>query len=442
MDSTPALQVLRYHEETKHNFHRYARSQGYLDWATQPDPFRTYEGVTPILLPLLRKDPEGQHLDLYQRVHNFPWDFNIDSMAAFLELSLGLSAWKSTPEGARWALRMNASSGNLHPTEAHLLLPSLAKTSRQSMEANQARPSVSGETTTEGGVYHYNPYLHALEPRASLPADFWGRIRSHFQAPGFLIAVTSLYWREAWKYGERALRYCHHDAGHALAALSISANLLGWKVTLLTSPSEFDIETLLGFTKMSWPDKEDERPEFLCFVSPASYKAIRRTVPSDLLNAFSNIPFQGQPNSLSKDHVDWTIIPETAQAARKPRTPETSVLFPPRDLLAHPAFSSPAAGLIRQRRSAVAFDGQTSITLAQFYAMLDKTLPRNGVAPFDVELGEPLIHLAIFVHRVVDLEAGLYFLVRNEDDLKDLKRSFRREFPGKKWKARCLYIDC
>jgi len=432
MESTPALQVLRYHEETKHNFHRYARSQGFMDWATQPDPFRTYEGVTPILLPLLKKDPEGQHLDLYERAHHFSWDFNIESIAGFLELSLGLSAWKSTSEGNRWALRMNASSGNLHPTEAHLLLPSLAKDSLQSMEASRARPPVSGETTTDGGVYHYHPYLHALEPRASLPSDFWQRIHGHFQAPGFLVTLTSIYWREAWKYGERALRYCYHDAGHALAALSFSANLLGWKVTLLTSPSELDIEALLGFGKISWPDKEEERPEFLCFVAPASYKAIRRTIPSDLLSAFANLPFQGKPNTLSKDHVDWAIIPETAEAARKPRTPETSVLFPPRELRRHPVSSLPAARLIRQRRSAVALDGLTSITQAQFFAMLDKTLPRNGVAPFDVELGEPLIHLAIFVHRVVDLEPGLYFLVRNEDDLKDLKRSFRREFPWEK----------
>ena len=30
--TTPAL---RYHEATKHSFHRFARSAGYLDWATQ-----------------------------------------------------------------------------------------------------------------------------------------------------------------------------------------------------------------------------------------------------------------------------------------------------------------------------------------------------------------------------------------------------------------------
>ncbi len=36
--------VLAYHERTKHHPHSYARSLGYLDWDTQPDPFRRYEG--------------------------------------------------------------------------------------------------------------------------------------------------------------------------------------------------------------------------------------------------------------------------------------------------------------------------------------------------------------------------------------------------------------
>src|SRR5712691_10523015 len=31
--------VVAYHERTKHHYHRFASSLGYMDWATQPDPF-------------------------------------------------------------------------------------------------------------------------------------------------------------------------------------------------------------------------------------------------------------------------------------------------------------------------------------------------------------------------------------------------------------------
>ncbi len=42
--------VFDYHQRTKHHIRQYARSLGYMDWATQPDPFRTYRGAEPLLL--------------------------------------------------------------------------------------------------------------------------------------------------------------------------------------------------------------------------------------------------------------------------------------------------------------------------------------------------------------------------------------------------------
>jgi SagB-type dehydrogenase family enzyme len=414
-----AWHVLNYHEQTKHHFHRYARSLGYLNWDNQPRPFRVYEGVTPVLLPLLKSDPEGRHLDLYERSRNHVWDFNPASIGAFLELSLGLSAWKSIPEGNRWALRMNPSSGNLHPTEAHLILPALDGPVRYQ--------AVTG-TRVESGVYHYTAYSHALEPRALLPADYGQRIRSHFQSPGFLIGLTSIAWREAWKYGERALRYCHHDAGHALAALSFAGNLLGWKVTVLNAISTEDVSVMLGFPQMTWPPLEEERPDMLCFVSPSPQKAIPRMLPVDLLGAFKQLHFEGTPSRLSEDPVEWPLIRETEPLIEKPVTPETSIRFAVPPVTRGPECTLPAAQIIRQRRSAVAYDGRTSITSAQFLSMLDKTLPRNSMAPFDAELGLPLVHLALFVHQVEGVESGLYFLLRNPEHLKDLKRSLQRGF--------------
>ena len=49
----------------------------------------------------------------------------------------------------------------------------------------------------------------------------------------WLVALTSIHWREAWKYGERAFRYCQHDLGHAIAAVRLAAALVGWRATRL-----------------------------------------------------------------------------------------------------------------------------------------------------------------------------------------------------------------
>ena len=43
--------AVAYHQATKHDFNRFARSRGALDWATQPDPFRRYAGAQLVPLP-------------------------------------------------------------------------------------------------------------------------------------------------------------------------------------------------------------------------------------------------------------------------------------------------------------------------------------------------------------------------------------------------------
>jgi hypothetical protein len=59
--------ALYYHQVTKHHFNRFARSLGYLDWATQPDPFRRYDGapVTPLSRDIVAG--EQSYASLYQR---------------------------------------------------------------------------------------------------------------------------------------------------------------------------------------------------------------------------------------------------------------------------------------------------------------------------------------------------------------------------------------
>jgi hypothetical protein len=107
------------------------------------------------------------------------------------------------------------------------------------------------------------------------------------------------------------------------------------------------------------------------------------------------------------------VIEEAAQACLKPSTDEHFSQPPP---LPEP-FASPcgqsAAAIVMQRRSAQAFDGVTSISAAAFYRMLDMTLPRPAVPPFDAIGWEPRVHLVLFVHRVDGLAPGVYVLLRN-----------------------------
>src|ERR1035438_2950081 len=71
----------------------------------------------------------------------------LESLGLFFNLSLGLSARKQIAYSS-WYLRINPSSGNLHPTEAYAILPDF-----------DGLPGGAG-------VYHYAPLEHALEQRA------------------------------------------------------------------------------------------------------------------------------------------------------------------------------------------------------------------------------------------------------------------------------------
>jgi SagB-type dehydrogenase family enzyme len=399
--------IINYHEATKHHYDRYARSAGSMDWQNQPNPFRSYKGAPALPLPLLENDPPAAHRDLYDRKKNPQQPVSIETVGGFLELSLGLSAWKAA-SGSRWSLRINPSSGNLHPTEAHLILPPL--------------------NSKQSGIYHYNALGHVLEKRADIPAELWQGLLSHFGVDGFLIGISSIFWRESWKYGERAFRYCNHDAGHALACVSFSANLFGWQVTYLNALSDEAIQAVLGFDQIRFRKLEEEHTDFLCFVHPLTSFHIPRDLPAQIISEFADLPFVGEPDPLSQQGVNWEIIYQTAHLTCKPATAEITVKLENRKLSIGEPGQLSAADIIRNRRSATDLDRSGSITRSQFLSMLDKTLPRMHSAPFDAELIEPSTHLLLFVHNVAGISAGLYFFLRCAKDLDEIKRISRSDF--------------
>jgi SagB-type dehydrogenase family enzyme len=377
--------VDRYHDGTKHHFDRFARSLGYLDWASQPNPFRSFDGADAVPLSPRPGAPATAVGDV-------------------LRYSLGLSAWKQFRE-SRWALRVNPSSGNLHPTEAYAVLPE--------------------------GVFHYAPDRHALESRC--------RCQTPVGDGEFLVALTSIHWREAWKYGERAFRYCQHDLGHAIAAIAIAAANAGLEARLLTGWSHDDIAAMTGVDRTE--DFGAEREEAGCVIAVGSRSRSQQAVAQAVWPAGL---WTGRANQLSADHVDWPIIDEIARATRVCSpfdglrvsgsvATARGELVEPRGEPARAVALSSSKGeryprsLILQRRSAVALDGRSSIDRDRFLAILTQTMP-GDMTPWSAVPWDARIHLALFVHRVDGLDPGLYLLVRNVDAIDRLHDAMQRDF--------------
>ena len=126
--------------------------------------------------------------------------------------------------------------------------------------------------------------------------------------------------------------------------------------------------------------------------------------------------------------MNWDIIYTTAESTRKPVTADSGVAHgsPPR--IDTPVSRLSAAGIIRQRRSATAYDRNGAIPKTQFLGMLDSTIARDGQAPFDAGLIRSSTHLAIFVHNVIDVQPGLYLLLRHPEDGDALRAAFQPNF--------------
>ncbi len=399
--------VIAYHERTKHFPGRYARALGYLDWATQPNPFRRFSDAP--LLPLdlmpVGDEPRYESAFFLGRVPPAPLDRR--SVSQLLHDSLALSAWKQAGQ-SRWSLRVNPSSGNLHPTEGYLIAGPIA--------GLHQRPA----------VYHYAPREHALELRAELSDDAWAHLSAPVPAGALLLGLTSIHWRESWKYGERAFRYCQHDAGHAVGALAVAAAGLGWEMRLIEGVPDLELAALLGVREQR--GAEAEHPDCLLIAAPRFEEQRVFALPAPLLAELASARWNGTPNSLSKDHHPWPVIDEVALATKQTGARSWEPFrFDNSSLSAGDAPLS-LRRIVQQRRSAVALDGSTGISRDAFFQILLKAMPGANQVPFTALPWRPRIDLLLFVHRVDGVEPGLYALLRDPSREQTLRAALDQNF--------------
>ncbi len=352
-----------YHEATKHTAERLRHSSHSLDWANMPDPFRHYDGAPLVDLPA---DPEAPPVSAWDvlrgRLGPRVAIEGPDFFSRLLFYSASISATKRAPSGVRYSLRVNPSSGNLHPTEFHF--------------------AARGIAGWEDGVYHYRPSQHMVERRGRGAFGFEAQVE---------VVLTSIAWREAWKYRDRAYRYCLLDMGHAWQSLELAARAMGWPCE---SQGLFD-DTALA-ERLRLPD--EEWPLLVARIG-------ERTVPSVKVIEWSG----GTPNALS----DFPNLPDSIAAVHAATMASTTTSW----TMATPPVDGESVGgvtigeVVRRRRSALDFIGGTqAISLAQLLALLSVARTQ-------------LLELYLYVHRVDGLPPGLY---RAREHLECLRRGDQR----------------
>ena len=392
--------VYTYHNETKHTQHRYAKSLGYMDWATQPNPYRSYTDTQKTTLPLSFENKSLEYSQIFTQAKEEKQEEKVvaplclESVSQFFQFSLGLAAIKEF-EGQSWALRCNASSGNLQPSEAYII-----------------SKDIQG---IEDGLHHYAPLEHQLELLSPTTSDL--ELPHH----SFLVSLSSIVWREAWKYGERSWRYTQLDCGHALKALEVSALILGWKIDVI-STKDTELQSLIGFDQAHrYVPEERELSDMLLLVTlddtvqttDINIKALRNSLEDT---------YAGKANQLSLDWHKWDILEKIEDATLSDALEIKKFRNDIYEENPYRKASGLAKDIVLNRRSAQVMNkNDCTITKNEFETILGSIKSNNSP-----------IHLVVFVHSVEEIDSGLYILIRNDAHKEELKSLLKEGFSWEK----------
>ncbi len=356
-----------------------------LDLATRPPAFETYPALEIVALPAERERvavPAGAALDEARRAPPGlgPTPVPLPRLATLLHLAQGITSVTGLP-GDPFHRRAAASSGALYPTVTHVVVG-----------------DVEGLAP---GLYHYEPRQHALHRlrAGDLRGELAGAVahpHAVTRAP-FTLVLSAIYPKTAWKYEDRAYRYCLLDAGHVAANAVVAGGALG----LASRPiGRFD-DALLGALLGVAPAHQGPLL-VLPFGAPAEAPAAAEPAfaPVDLALASRDVP---APVMLAASRTALRLtgalaspfVPSPPFAPRASREPIDRIELP-----APLGDGDPLGPVIERRRSERRF-GDAPLTAVQLSAVIRRA---HGASVED----QRALRLHVVVSRVAGVAPGAY----------------------------------
>jgi SagB-type dehydrogenase family enzyme len=127
-------------------------------------------------------------------------------------------------------LRTAPSAGALYPLEIYFLAGTVA--------------------SLPAGIYRYEPKLHSLARTVSGDQRRELASAAHHQAwiadASAVVVIAAVYRRTRTKYGDRAERYVHIEAGHVAENICLQAVALGLGTTIVGAFADAEVKRLLG----------------------------------------------------------------------------------------------------------------------------------------------------------------------------------------------------
>ena len=426
-----------YHEATKHSYTSVRTNPHFLDFGSQPLPFKIYTSLEPSRLPTEVRQTGVAALSAIAARLLDPVQANaapdLEAVAQLLYLSAGITRQRKYSGGEIY-FRAAACTGALYEVELYLVCGDLVN--------------------LPAGVYHFAPaefglrQLRAGDYRSVL-VEATGGEPAIAHAP-LTIVCTCTYWRNAWKYQARTYRHFGWDNGTLLANLLAVATASGLPAKVVCGFVDATVNRLLDV------DSQREVAFSLVALGHDSRLSARPAAPSEtaarLLTDISPLGFETVP--LSRNEIDYPLMREMHTASSLDSAEEVTAwrgdtaagraeigstdptdFPPPAGPVVQLTPSSdpemardPIEQVILRRGSSRQF-ARTPIRLTQLSTMLDRAtrgIPADFLNPF----GSQLNHLYLIVHAVEGLEPGAYAFHRDHGMLECLKQGSFRDQAG------------
>ncbi|PZF81245.1 SagB/ThcOx family dehydrogenase [Jiangella anatolica] len=357
------------------------------DRSLEPYPFKVYETLAPIAIP--REFPPSTVPALAAIAAPGRWEGvpsgvgdaavpDLALLARIARLSNGLLDRTVTVRGTTITYRTAGGTGARYHLELYFACADL--------------PDLPA------GLYHYAAHDHSLrrvrsgDVRAALGVD----------AP-VVMAVTSTFWRNAWRYKARAYRHAFWDAGTSLSqALAVAASA-GIPAELLLGFADDEVNAVLGV------DGVREAAAALCALGHDGRPApdVTELAPVDLPVRpvspreveFPAIPAMHLASSLGTgaDVAAWRSRAVDAER------PEPAGPLTPLDPLPDGALpAEPVEDVILRRRSTRNYDLDAELGFRDFSTLLDRS---SRAYAADVR---PPLDCYLIVNAVEGLTPGVY----------------------------------
>lgn len=325
-----------YHSNTKHSYQSVRGNPHYLDWEQQPKVYKHYP----------------RHYPRYSLNSEKPEEH-------FLRLIAGLTAKKSYSD-IEYYLRVNPSAGALYPNELYF--------------------QVRGVKGIADGIYHYDAADNAIVLLSEISQEEGIEPYLGYRTAmrGYLFLVSAICYRSAWKYRDRAFRYCLLDGGHLLGSIEAGALLKPHAVQMVYGMDREKLNRMFGFEGREW---------FISAACMAIPIKDRDVDPVEFALPFVDGSGTFESNALIEQAYRETMVLKGCKKGI--RAPKFSYK---REQLEETIFS---------RRSQRGFQ-EGAITKGQFKYIMD-TICQPILSDCDEE-----ISIYATVNRVLDMPLGLY----------------------------------